>query len=143
MVGECLEVLVRPARSAMQEEKLDARVTSNASCPHAKIAFRCVDRDQLHTIVEHVAPPFECATNLWRADGLSQIGQPRYAASIAAMSIFVIWSIASNARLAAAVSESVIALVRITGVICQDNPHLSLHQPHALSSPPLATIAFQ
>jgi len=29
------------------------------------------------------------------------------------------------------------------GVICQNNPHLSLHQPHALSSPPLPTIAFQ
>ena len=25
----------------------------------------------------------------------------------------------------------------------QDNPHLSLHQPHSLSSPPLPTIAFQ
>ena len=26
---------------------------------------------------------------------------------------------------------------------CQDNPHLSLHQPHALSWPPFSTIAFQ
>ena len=33
--------------------------------------------------------------------------------------------------------RSVTALVRAIGVICQDNPHLSLHQPHALSSPPL------
>ena len=63
--------------------------------------------------------------------------QPRRAASIAAMSIFFICIIASNARLAAAVSGSVTALVRAIGVICQDNPHLSLHQPHALSSPPL------
>ena len=29
------------------------------------------------------------------------------------------------------------------GVICQDTPHLSLHQPHALSWPPLPTMAFQ
>ena len=69
--------------------------------------------------------------------------QPRRAASIAAMSIFFICIIASNARLAAAGSGSVIALVRAIGVICQDNPHLSLHQPHALSWPPLPTIAFQ
>src|SRR6266853_894069 len=69
--------------------------------------------------------------------------QPRRAASIAAMSIFFIVIIASNARLATAGSGSVTALVRTMGVICQDNPHLSLHQPHALSSPPLPTIAFQ
>src|SRR5688572_20578303 len=69
--------------------------------------------------------------------------QPRRAASIAAMSIFFISIIASNARLAAAESGSVIALVRAIGVICQDKPHLSLHHPHALSSPPLPTIAFQ
>jgi len=69
--------------------------------------------------------------------------QPRRAASIAAMSMFFICIIASNARLAAAVSGSVIAFVRAIGVICQDNPHLSLHQPHALSWPPLPTIAFQ
>src|SRR5437868_14560219 len=65
------------------------------------------------------------------------------AASIAAMSIFLISIMASNARLAAARSGSVIALVRATGVICQDKPHLSLHHPQALSSPPLPTIAFQ
>jgi len=28
-------------------------------------------------------------------------------------------------------------------VISQDKPHLSLHHPHALSVPPLLTIAFQ
>src|ERR1043165_1417914 len=69
--------------------------------------------------------------------------QPRRAASMAAMSIFFISIIASNARLATAGSGSVIALVRAIGVICQDKPHLSLHHPHALSSPPLPTIAFQ
>jgi hypothetical protein len=67
--------------------------------------------------------------------------EPRCAASIVAMSIFFISIIASNARLAAAVSESVIACVRAIGVICQDNPHLSLHQPHSLSLPPFPTIA--
>src|ERR1051325_4205792 len=69
--------------------------------------------------------------------------QPRCARSMAAMSIFFISIIASNARLAAARSGSVNALVRAIGVICQDKPHLSLHHPHALSSPPLPTIAFQ
>ena len=54
------------------------------------------------------------------------------------MSIFLICIIASNARLAAAGSGSVIAFVRAIGVICQDNPHLSLHQPQALS---LAAVA--
>ena len=34
-----------------------------------------------------------------------------------------------------------IACVSAIGVICHDNPHLSLHQPHALSSPPLLTMA--
>ena len=33
--------------------------------------------------------------------------------------------------------------VRARGVICQDNPQRSLHQPQALSWPPLPTIAFQ
>ena len=68
--------------------------------------------------------------------------QPPMAFSIAAMSILLIGIIASKARLALsppALRESVNTL----GVICQDTPHLSLHQPHWLSSPPLSTIAFQ
>jgi len=69
--------------------------------------------------------------------------QPRRAASIAAMSIFFIFIIASNARFATTGSGSAIALVKTIGVTCQDNPHLSLHQPHALSWPPLPTIALQ
>ena len=68
--------------------------------------------------------------------------QPRRAASMAATSIFSICIIASKARLAAARSGSAIASVRARGVICQDRPHLSLHQPHALSWPPFLTIAF-
>src|SRR3954463_16658549 len=76
-------------------------------------------------------------------DASSMQPQRRRAASIAAMSIFPITIIASNARLAAAGSGSVMALIRAIGVICQDSPHLSLHQPHALSLPPLPTIAFQ
>jgi len=36
-----------------------------------------------------------------------------------------------------------IASVRMRGVIYQDMPHLSLHQPHALSWPPLLTMALQ
>ena len=57
----------------------------------------------------------------------------RRAASIAAMSIFFMVIIASNARLAAAGSGSEMASMRTRGVICQDTPHLSLHQPHWLS----------
>ena len=40
-------------------------------------------------------------------------------------------------------SEWIIAFVRATGVICQDTPHLSWHQPHSLSLLPLPTIAFE
>ena len=62
---------------------------------------------------------------------------------MAPMSIFFMVIIASNARLAAAGSESVVASNSARGVICQDRPHLSLHHPHALSAPPLLMIAFQ
>ena len=73
-----------------------------------------------------------CVTCDWSKD-LHFVFQPRHAASSAAMSIFFICIIASNARLATAGSGSVIAFVRAIGVICQNTPHLSLHQPHALS----------
>ena len=59
------------------------------------------------------------------------------------MSIFFIVIIASKARLAAARSGLAYAPVNAIGVICQAMPHLSLHQPHSLSRPPLPTIAFQ
>lgn len=59
------------------------------------------------------------------------------------MSIFFIVIMASNTRLAAARSGLVYPLINAMGVICQETPHLSLHQPHALSWPPLPTIAFQ
>ena len=68
--------------------------------------------------------------------------QPRRAASIAATSIFLMSIIASNARLASS-PPAAIASVSTRGVICQEMPHLSLHQPHALSWPPLPTMAFQ
>lgn len=58
---------------------------------------------------------------------------PLSAASITALSIFVIVIMALKARFAAARSGLVNALVRATGVICQFNPHLSLHHPQALS----------
>jgi hypothetical protein len=41
------------------------------------------------------------------------------------------------------VATGAIASVSTRGVICQETPHLSLHQPHALSWPPLPTMAFQ
>lgn len=49
--------------------------------------------------------------------------------------------IASNTRRAASGSGSAIASVSTRGVICHDTPHRSLHQPQALSWPPLPTIA--
>src|SRR3984893_15050704 len=64
------------------------------------------------------------------------------AASIAAMSIFPIVLIAIIARLAAARSGSVVAASSARGVICHEKPQRSLHQPHALSWPPLLTMAF-
>lgn len=70
-------------------------------------------------------------------------GQPFIAASIAAMSILVMVIIASNARLAMAGSACATASVNTRGVICHDNPHLSLHQPQALAWPPLSIMAFQ
>lgn len=68
--------------------------------------------------------------------------QPRRAASITAMSIFFMSIIASNARFASS-QPAASASVSVRGVICQDTPHLSLHQPHALSRPPLPPMAFQ
>src|SRR5229473_6319684 len=64
------------------------------------------------------------------------------AASIAVTSIFFMPIIASNARFASS-PQAASASVKTRGVICQDTPHLSLHQPHALSWPPLPTMAFQ
>src|SRR5439155_19267620 len=75
-------------------------------------------------------------------DGSTPQPQPRRAASIAATSIFRIPIIAANARFASA-PPAAIASVSVRGVICQETPHLSLHQPHTLSWPPLPTMAFQ
>src|SRR5581483_4499697 len=64
------------------------------------------------------------------------------AALIAATSIFFMVIIASNARLASS-PPAAIASISTRGVICHDTPHLSLHQPHTFSWPPLPTMAFQ
>src|SRR3954463_3908208 len=58
------------------------------------------------------------------------------------MSILRIVVIASNARLAAALSGLLLARSSARGVICQEKPQRSLHQPHSLSCPPLPTMAF-
>ena len=68
--------------------------------------------------------------------------QPRRAASMVAMSIFFIGIIASKARFASP-PPAASASVNTRGVICQERPQRSLHQPHWLSVPPLPTIAFQ
>ena len=61
---------------------------------------------------------------------------------MAATSIFFMVIMAENARFASAPPFDS-ASVSVRGVICQEMPHLSLHQPHALSWPPLPTMAFQ
>jgi hypothetical protein len=62
--------------------------------------------------------------------GISWIGgYPRRAASIVAMSIFFIGIMAEKARFASA-PPAARASVRARGVICQDKPQRSVHQPH-------------
>jgi hypothetical protein len=55
--------------------------------------------------------------------------QPRRAASMVATSIFFIGIIASKARFASP-PPAASASVSVRGVICQERPHRSLHQPH-------------
>src|SRR3954468_22303760 len=55
------------------------------------------------------------------------------------MSILRMVIIASNARLAA-LSGLLLARSSARGVICQEKPQQSLHQPQALSCPPLLTM---
>jgi hypothetical protein len=59
-----------------------------------------------------------------------------------ATSIFCIVIMASNARFASS-PPAASASVSARGVICQESPQRSLHQPQSLSCPPLPTIAFQ
>ena len=68
--------------------------------------------------------------------------QARRAASMAAMSIFFIVIIAAKTRFASP-PPAASASVSTRGVICQERPQRSFYQPHALSVPPLPTIAFQ
>src|SRR5690606_3248404 len=88
-------------------------------------------------------PPWKASghalAGIWPQDALER--QPRRAASIAATSIFPISIMASNARFASA-PPAASASVRTRGVICHETPHLSLHQPQALSCPPLPTMGF-
>ena len=74
-------------------------------------------------------------TNSLRIKLDALIFTPRLVASHTAYACWTVNTciIASNARLATARSGSVTAFVKASGVICQDRPHLSLHQPHALS----------
>src|SRR5580765_1600315 len=82
------------------------------------------------------------AFNAGHSRRVELLSQPRRAASIAATSIFFIDIIAPKARFASA-PPAASAFVSARGVICQERPQRSLHQPHALSWPPLLTIAFQ
>ena len=64
------------------------------------------------------------------------------AASILATSIFLIVIMASKARFASS-PPAASASMSVRGVICQESPQRSLHQPHALSAPPFLTMASQ
>ena len=92
----------------------------------------------------HALPAFQPAVRAISGHHriLLQRTQPRRAALIAATSIFFIVIIASKARFASS-PPAAMASVNTRGVICHEMPHLSLHQPHALSWPPLPTMAFQ
>ena len=70
------------------------------------------------------------------------VGALVLAASIAAAPIFRISIIAETARFASS-PPAARASVSTRGMICQEIPHWSLHQPQALSSPPFAAMAFQ
>ena len=61
---------------------------------------------------------------------------PAYAFFSAAMSSFIICIMAFIARSARVAFLSAIILGRISGVICQNMPNLSLTQPHGICSPP-------
>jgi hypothetical protein len=77
------------------------------------------------------------------ADAAPSSPLPATAASMAAMSIFFMVCIAFIARAAAAPSGCFSACVSARGTICQDTPHLSRHQLHSDSAPPLPTMADQ
>jgi len=62
--------------------------------------------------------------------------------AVAATSILRMVIIAVKARRASS-PPARSASVSARGVICQETPQRSLHQPQALSCPPLATIASQ
>jgi hypothetical protein len=66
----------------------------------------------------------------------------RRAASMAATSIFFMVIMAEKARFASA-PPAARASVSVRGVICQERPQRSLHQPQSLSCPPFPTMAFQ
>src|SRR5262249_596726 len=74
--------------------------------------------------------------------GTGAENHPRRPPLSAATSIFSMPLIASNARFAPS-PPAASASVSPRGVICQETPHLSLHQPHSLSCPPLPRMAFQ
>lgn len=67
---------------------------------------------------------------------------PRYAASIAAMSIFDIANIASRARVDAG-SPPIVSSSSRSGTICHDSPNRSVHHPHGPGLPPSAVRASQ
>ena len=126
-------MLARPAPRRIFASSPSTTLTSNADGPIPASGIR-KSTDQVPKPRQLDKPKqagYEFIAGLL-GDGFARYERPcpRRAASIAAMSIFFIPIIASNARLAAARSGSVIASISARGVICQDKPQRSLHQPH-------------
>lgn len=111
---------------------LDADTHGDQTNRHLPRLASTSKADVVHADKRNVAAPTELASRR----------QPRNAASIAAMSIFFISIMASNAHLAAAGSRSAMAAIRMRGAIYHDSPHLPVHHPHALVWPPCPTMAF-
>ena len=105
---------------------------SLASVDRALLRASAVEVNKLESRISFLAAGQQPVTRGRKRSDLMVSPQPRRAAVILATSIFFMSIIASNARLASAPpAES--ASISTRGVICQESPHLSLHQPHSLS----------
>jgi hypothetical protein len=122
---------------------LSIRPQGSSRNPNGVYCWRALCEPSCLGILAVQSLPRVCAVRVAR-----QVAQPVLCPSApprrldVAMSIFFIDIIASKARLASA-PPAASASVSARGVICQDRPQRSLHQPHWLSLPPLPTIGFQ
>ena len=122
----------RPRRSGRPRPASARSARSNrAANHHRQIRFavsvevardHLIDGRQMGNVLSSRVPPGRSSASETRR-------YPRRAASMVAMSTFVIVIIASKARLASA-PPAASASVSARGVICQERPQRSWHQPH-------------